>query len=121
QIDHQSITDSPDWARSRDWNVQAIVGMAGERGNLMIAASWLDRSELPMFARDFTFAGGLSGFGSPGPVFTVQGEDESDEAYAARRAAFEATTLDPNIPGGADLDCANVPHAQGSGKDNGRR
>lgn len=121
QIDHQSITDSPDWARSRDWSVQAIVGMGGERGNLMIAASWLDRSELPMFARDFTFAGGLSGFGSPGPVFTVQGEDESDEAYAARQAAFEATTLDPNIVGGADLDCANVPHAQGGPGDNGRR
>jgi iron complex outermembrane receptor protein len=121
QVDHQSISDSTDWDRSKDWSVQGIVGMTGDRGSVMLAASWLDRTELPMFARDFTFAGGLSGFGAPGSVFTTQGAGESDADFAARTAAFEATTLDAAIPGGADLDCQNVPHAQGSPGDNGTR
>lgn len=121
QVDHQSISDSPDWKRSGDWSIQGIFGLSSDRGNVMVAASWLDRSELPMFARDYTFAGGLSGFGAPGSVFTTRGEGESEAAFAARTAAFEATTLDPAIPGGADLDCTTVPHAQGSPGDNGSR
>lgn len=121
QIDNQTISEAPDWDRSRDWSVQGIMGFGNERGHVMAAASLLDRSELPMFARDFTFAGGLSGFGAPGSVFAAQGQGESDADFAARAAAFEQTTLQPGVAGGADLDCGNVPHAQGSGGDNGTR
>lgn len=121
QIDRQSVAATPDWEDAGDWSVQAIAGVSGERGNVMIAASWLDRSEMPMFARDFTFAGGLSGFGSPGNIFATQGAGESDAAFEARRLAFEATTLNPAIRGGADFDCANVPQAQGAIDDNGDR
>lgn len=121
QLDHQSISQSPDYDRSRDWSVQGIVGMSGDRGSVMLAASWLDRTELPMYARDYTFAAGLSGFGAPGSVFTTQGVGESDADFAARNAAFQATTLVPGIAGGADLDCQNVPQAMGSRGDNGTR
>ncbi|MEQ8484613.1 MAG: TonB-dependent receptor [Pseudomonadales bacterium] len=121
QFDYQNITDAPDWDPSRDVSIQGIVGFGGDRGNVMLAASFLDRTELPMFARDYTYAGGLSGFGAPGNIFTSRGESESQAAYDARRAAFQATTINPAISGGADLDCANVPHAQGSPGANGTR
>ena len=127
QADYQSINDSTDWDAARDLNIQGIVGFSGDRGNIMIAASFLDRTELPMFARDFTYGGGLSSFGAPGKIFTTQSAGESDADYAARLTAFEATTEVPFNPatgqflGGADFDCANVPHAQGSPGANGRR
>ncbi len=121
QADYQTITSAEDYDRPRDWNIQGIVGFGNERGNAVLAASWLDRSEMPMYAKDFTFAGGLSGFGAPGSVFVAQGADESDAAFAARSSAFEATTFDPAIAGGADFDCANVPQAQGGKNSNGNR
>ncbi|MEE4381624.1 MAG: TonB-dependent receptor [Pseudomonadales bacterium] len=121
QIDHQSITTYEDWDRPSDTNAQAIIGFREDRGGMMAAVSYLDRKELPMFGKDFTFAGGLSGFGAPGTIFTSQGAGESDEAYATRREAFQATTNVPAISGGADLDCETVPHALGSPGDNGRR
>ena len=114
QLDYQSITNSPDWEGSNDFSIQGITGFNGDRGNVMIAVSWLDRTEMPMFARDYTFAGGLSGFGAPGTIFTTQAVGESDAAFAARTAAFEATTINPAVLGGADLDCTAVPHAQGA-------
>jgi len=121
QLDHQSMKSTPDWEDADDWSVQAIAGISGERGNIMISASWLDRTEMPMFARDFTFAGGLSGFGAPGNIFATQGAGESAAAFASREAAFEATTLNPAIRGGADFDCTNVPQAQGDPDGNGDR
>lgn len=121
QLDNQTITESADFDRPTDWSLQGIMGFGNERGHVMAAASLLDRSAMPMYAKDFTFAGGLSSFGAPGSVFAAQGEGESDAAFAARRDAFQATTLQPGIAGGADLDCENVPHAQGAPGDNGTR
>lgn len=121
QVDNQTITDSQDFDDPTDWSVQGIVGFGNERGHLMASASLLDRSAMPMFAKDFTFAGGLSSFGAPGTAFATQGNGESDAAFTARRDAFEATTLQPGIAGGADLDCQNVPQAQGNPGDNGTR
>ncbi len=121
QIDNQMMTSASDYGTPRDWNLQGIMGFGNDRGHVVAAASMLDRSEMPMYARDFTFAGGLSSFGSPGNIFTTRGANESDAAFAARTQAFQATTMLPNVPGGADLDCTNVPHAQGAPGDNGTR
>lgn len=121
-VDHQTVTDYSDYDRPRDWNIQGIVGFGNDRGHAVLAASLLDRSALPAYERDFTFGGGLSGFGAPGTSFAIQAPGESDAAFATRLAAFEATTENPEPGSGAtDLDCTSVPHAQGNRGDNGTR
>jgi iron complex outermembrane recepter protein len=111
-IDHQTITDYRD-DRPRDWNVQGIVGFGNDRGHVTIAAQFLDRNQMPFYERDFATGTGLSGFGQPGNFLPIQGADEDPAAFAARAAAFQATTFNPASPFGADLDCANVPGAMG--------
>ena len=119
-FDNQSITNYED-DMPRDIVVQGIAGFGGDRGHAVMAASLLDRSPMAMYERDYTFAGGLSGFGSPGTIFPIRGAGESDAAFAARQAAFQASSFTGAGPRSADLDCENVPHAQGNPGDNGRR
>ncbi|MFA7646990.1 MAG: TonB-dependent receptor [Phenylobacterium sp.] len=60
-----------------DWNVSALYGYAGERGNVMLMAGYRARSQLPIFERDWAIRtgpegylqnplGGWAGTGNPG-------------------------------------------------------
>lgn len=120
-IDHQSVTNYSD-SRPNDWSLQGIVGFGNERGHVVAAASYLDRSPMPMYERGNTFAGGLSALGSPGNFApTPSGAELQDlgqggNLFSTRAASWQATTFDPNSIVGADLDCENVGFSHSGGK-----
>lgn len=113
--DYQTLTEYDD-DRPRDLVLQAIAGFSGDRGSIVMAGSWLDRNLVPFYERDFAVGTGISAAGSPGVFRPVRAPTESAAAFAARGAAFNATTFDPSAgsPQGADLDCENVAHASGN-------
>lgn len=114
-VDHQSVTNYSD-SRPHDWSLQGIVGFGNDRGHVVAAASYLDRSPMPMYERGYTFAGGLSALGSPGIFTPLPGAGEDTGQFLDRRANWQATTFDPNSAIGADLDCANVGFSHSGGK-----
>jgi len=56
---------------SRDLDLQMIIGAGNDRGNVMLAAHYLDRTPLFNFERPFTR--GLSSFGQPGSFRLLDG------------------------------------------------
>ena len=130
-VDYQAIPDSDEnW---NDVNYQAIFGVAGDRGNIVVAAQYLERDQLAAFEKGWTLGGGNSGSGQPGTFLAVPGDArtnggaaESLADFAGRNLAFEQTSffVDPGIvaAGGdllagsglaraADFNCLNVPQA----------
>ncbi len=110
--DYQTMTEY-DYDRPRDQVLQAIAGFGNDRGHVVMAGSWLDRNRVPFHERDFATGTGISGLGSPGTFRNSRAPGETDAAFAARVAAFQATTFDPTSVQGADRNCQNVPHASG--------
>lgn len=122
-VEYQTLEeyDAKGGDRARDLLVQGMVGVANDRGNLVVAASLLERNRVPFNQVDFAYGTGISSFGSPGTFLTTRATGESDVDYLARVQAFEATThvvspVNPAAPfgSGADFDCLNVPAANGS-------
>ncbi len=114
--DYQSITeyDATDGGTPTDKVLQGIFGVSNDRGNIVVAASWMERDQIPFLEADFATGTGISSFGGPGTFRPTQAAGEADADFAARAAAWQATTFDPTSLQGADLDCQNVPHASGS-------
>ncbi|MFQ5534469.1 MAG: TonB-dependent receptor plug domain-containing protein [Sphingomonadales bacterium] len=61
-VDYQTVTEGS----HEDITLSGIMGVQGDRGNIMIAASYLDRTRLDFSDREFTFGTGISGLGQPG-------------------------------------------------------
>lgn len=117
-VDHQFITEYDD-DRPRDWSIQGITGFGNERGHVVVAASYLDRNQMPFYERDWARGGGISAFGSPGNFIPSQADGESTAAYGGRLAAYDPAIAQALAAGEtpapvADANCLDVPHAQGN-------
>ena len=118
QIDFSTDDET---GKQDDLLVSGIIGIVGDRGHMMVSASYLDRQPLQNFDRRDDFGqSGISSFGQPGRYVALGPIVDNPNPLNPGGAMLETDPASSNFGNpifgaGADLDCDLAVDGSGTG------